>query len=144
MSRRRRHALILSSVALLTLIALGTAHTSVGAWGRMVDDPRVDEGLSEAPLEGRTFQVKYMSACYLGPQPDTWYFAVSGHLIGETLGEGSSWRQRSLSEWSASVVTSCGQYVVTGRAFGPIIFGTGISGQAYPPYFWVVGMRERI
>jgi len=139
MSRRHRHTLIFSAVALLILVALVTANTPVGAWQRSTDS-RADDGLSGVPLAGMTYQVTYVTA--YSTERDTWYFAEGGQLIGETLGPTSSWSQGgNLSEWIASVILYRGQYVVTGRAFGPIIFGTGISGQVYPPYFWVVGIR---
>jgi len=142
MSRRRRPTLILSAVALLTLVALVTANTPVGAWGRSVDT-RSDDGLNAAPLLGKTFRVLYKTTCAAGATADTWQFLAEGELVSQTLSRGS-WQQNFIvpSFWSALVSTSCASFFeLNGWSFGPIIVASGFS-LNYLNAMFVVGILD--
>jgi len=139
MSGTRHRALILIGAFMLTALAVVAFQSRLGAGMRSDDAEQADE-LSSAPLLGRTYQVSHVSACSIYQQ-DTWRFAASGQLVGQTISGSSTWRQSNLWSWTAVVGTSCDQFLVSGRTFGRVIFGLG-QGLGSPYYFWVTGIRE--
>ena len=143
MSRRRRHTLIFSAVALLILVALVTVNAPVGAWGRLAGT-RSDSGLSEAPLEGQTFRVLYRCPVPGTTYSDTWEFRAGGEIIGQTI-RGGTWEQIGPT-WEGTVDVGpypCAYYVVRGLTIGPAILGFGAFPQPELDAIFIVGLRTR-
>jgi len=137
MSRGRRHTLIFAAVALLTLVALVTANTPVGAWGRLAG-VRSDGGLSEAPLEAHTFRVIYQCLPGGTTQVDTWEFRAGGEIVGQTI-RGGTWEQLGPT-WKGTVDV-CSSFGVSGLTIGPAILAVGSN--IFEDAIFIVGLRTR-